>query len=270
MFTTALVGLDGGPGGRDALALAGQLAPRLILAHVHALEPGAAERALALLRGEADRAGLGETIPAVAEVNGWPGDGLRELADRHQAPLVVIGSSRRHGLGRLVHGDDVRATLHAAGTAVAVAPAGWSDAQRPLDRIGVGWTGDPASELALELARSLAGAAPVHVVEAVAVPERTSEMKGADAYAAAWYPGSETDVRAAQQRIDALGLDGGAVAGFGVGVLEDAAADLDLLVIGNADRGPLWRLLLGSAADGLARTLTCPLLVTAPCTADCP
>ncbi len=264
VFPTALVGIDGGPGGRDALTLARQLAGSTVLAHLHQLDRDAPAQALALLRAEAERAGLHGDEVALAELNGWPGDGLRELAARRETPLIVVGSSRRRGLGRLVHGDDVRATLRAAETAVAVAPAGWSDGARPLRRIGVGWTGDPASEAALSLATSLADGAPVRAVEAVVLPTPTPGMRGLDAVAAAWYPGTQEDVERAQERLDARGLDGRATAGFGVPVLEDFAQELDLLVIGHVPRGVLFRWLVGSTADGLVRTLSCPLLVAAP------
>jgi nucleotide-binding universal stress UspA family protein len=223
VFPAALVGIDGGPGGRDALALARQLAATTILAHLHPLERGAPARALALLRAEAARAGLDPDAVTLDELNGWPGDGLRVLAARHATPLVVVGSSRNRGLGRLVHGDDVRATLHLAETAVAVAPAGWSEASRTLRRIGVGSTGDPASKEALAIARRLAGDAPVRVTE----PDRDGETPG-------------------------------------VPELEAFSSDLDLLVIGHVPQGLLFRLLVGSTADGLVRSLACPLLVTAP------
>lgn len=87
MSTTAVIGIDGGPGGRDALALGHQLASRVV----------------------------------AVETGGDVGDGLRDLAEQHHADLVVVGSSRRRGLGRLVMGDDVRTTLHASQVPVAVA-----------------------------------------------------------------------------------------------------------------------------------------------------
>ena len=54
------------------------------------------------------------------------GRGLHELAELIGADLLVIGSSRRGLLGRVLIGDDTRAALNGAPCAVAIAPAGYS------------------------------------------------------------------------------------------------------------------------------------------------
>jgi nucleotide-binding universal stress UspA family protein len=73
-----------------------------------------------------------------------------------EADLLVVGSSRRGLLGRVLIGDDTRAALNGAPCAIAIAPAGYSREPTPMSEIGVGYNGSPESEHALELARLLA------------------------------------------------------------------------------------------------------------------
>ena len=138
MFNNVIVGIDDDEGGRDAIALAKLLAAgggRLTLAQVYPgdsavsrrsspdYEAAQHERIRALL--EARRAEAG--VDAELRWYGSPsvGRGLHELAEPAGADLLVIGSSRRGLLGRVLIGDDTRAALNGAPCAVAIAPAGY-------------------------------------------------------------------------------------------------------------------------------------------------
>lgn len=136
MFKNVLVGIDSQVGGRDALALAKQLAAvdgRLTLAHVYPGDPRLRrepmlhyqqmerEKALKLLTEARDKGGV------VAELRyeeaSSPARGLHRLAEAIDADLLVVGSSRHGPLGRLLLGDDACGALNGAPCAVAVAPA---------------------------------------------------------------------------------------------------------------------------------------------------
>jgi nucleotide-binding universal stress UspA family protein len=136
MFDNVLVGVDGRQGGRDAIALAKTLASpaaRLTLAHVYGGHSAGGR--LSALAMPLDLEAAEELLArAASDVGGQPqtaliyessvGRGLHELAEQRGADLLVVGSSRRALLGRVLMGDDARAALNGAPCALAVAPRG--------------------------------------------------------------------------------------------------------------------------------------------------
>src|SRR5579862_1598848 len=169
MFKNVIVGVDGGEGGRDALALAKLLRSEdgaLTLVYVYhgdthpwrgsspAYDLAESERASELLAQALAEAG----VAAQTRSHGAPtvGHGLHELAEATGADLLVIGSSPRGLLHRVLVGDDTHAALNGAPCAVAVAPAGFREHPVAMREIGVGYDGSPESEHALAVARKLA------------------------------------------------------------------------------------------------------------------
>ena len=283
MFGKAIVGVDESSGGRDAIALAQQLvAPdgQLTLAHVvststweplasraasaarERTKPAEQDRAEEMLRTARDQAGSASGRSAISTKVVWSprvGRGLHELADIEDADLLVLGSSRRGMLGRVLVGDHTRAALNGAPCAIAVAPAGYCDHFGALRRIGVGYDGSLESEKALEVARRLAAArhAELSACTAVTVPLPTigpGPLPLSDMI--------EHLLRNARERIAELGgLE--PLAGYGppVEVLANYSASVDLLVVGSRSYGPIGRLVHGSTSDELARTARCALLM---------
>jgi nucleotide-binding universal stress UspA family protein len=125
-----------------------------------------------------------------------------------------------------------------------------------MREVGVGYDGSSESEHALGVARTLAAefGSKLSAFEAVSIP--------AYVYLAV-DPGSIDDiVRTRRARIAAIGgVEPHAAYGDPVEELTLYSASLDLLVVGSRSYGPLGRLVLGSAAQHLARTARCPLLV---------
>src|SRR5579862_2217531 len=193
MFNKVIVGIDGQDGGHDALALARLLLAaggQLTLAYVypgdpfvwrggnpayHAVEADDAKAVLELTRREAD-------VDAQLRYVGDPnvGRGLHVLAEDVGADLLVVGSSRRGLMSRVMMGDDTRAALNGAPCAVAVAPAGYAAEPKAMREIGVGYNGSPESEHALRVARELAAEhrATVSAFEAVSVPTWMAQASG--------------------------------------------------------------------------------------------
>lgn len=272
MFKNVIVGVDGREGGRDAIALARILlahdAP-LTLAYVYHGDPhvwrgssppyeaAEEERARELLEQAREEAG-GE---AQLRMHGSPsaGRGLHELAEAAGADLLVIGSSRRGLLGRVLLGDDTHAALNGAPCAVAIAPAGYGNEPASMREIGLGYNGSPESEHALEVARKLAQehGAKLSAFEAVSLP----------AYLFTGGPAPvdlsiEDAVQDARSRITGLGdIEAHAAYGRPSEELAVYSASLDLLIVGSRDYGPVGRLVHGSTSQQLARTARCPLLV---------
>ncbi|HUN79323.1 MAG TPA: universal stress protein [Solirubrobacteraceae bacterium] len=273
MFKNVLVGVDGRPGGRDAVALAARLlapAGGLTLAHVHSgeLRPAHAatprmvgeerDASRELLERERDAAGVDAELVSV--VSFTPGRGLHEQAEQRDADLLVVGSCGRGLLGRAMAGDDTRAALNGAPCAVAIAARGYAESQAPLARIGVGYDGSPESEAALATAEALAAPthAAVHALQVVSIPTYS--------YTGIMPPaiGESIDIllHDAEERMRKLqGAHGRAVYGLTGEELAAFGDELDLLVVGSRSYGPVKRLVLGSTSHYLQRHARCSLLV---------
>lgn len=262
MFKNLLVGVDGRPNGRDAIALAGRLiAPdgKLTLAHVHSGET-AEELAECeeLLEQERIRADVtGELLSVIGES---PGRGLHQTAEELGADLLVVGSCRHGAFGRVMLGDDTRSALNGAPCAVAIASRGYAENLKPLARVGVGYNFSPESRAALEVARRLAAPtrASVYALEVLAIT--TYAYNGLVPI----LMGEDMDARLkeANERLKELrGVQGRAVCGLTGEELAAFGDEVDILVIGSRGYGPIRRLVLGSTSDYLERRARCSLLV---------
>jgi len=259
MFENVLVGVDGRPTGRDAIALARRLVdPDGVLTLTHGYFAQSPEEAEALLEDERRAAGVdAQLLTFCAET---PGRGLHLQAEREQADLLVVGSCSRGAFGRATLGDDTRAALNGGPCAVAVAPRGYALHARPIRRVGVAYNATPESVNALAVARGLAAAnrASVSVLQVVTMPSM--------AYAGFVAPGlGETidmmleDARAGLDQLS--GVETRAVYGLAGEELAAFGDEVDVLVIGSRGYGPIRRLMVGSTCDYLERRGRCPLLV---------
>ncbi len=271
MFKNVLVGVDGRPTGRDAIALAARLVDpegKLTLAHVHNDVPnpfyvappgmieGERKASHELLERERAEAEVSADLISVAALS--PGAGLHEQAEEMQADLLVVGSCSRGALGRVMVGDDTRAALNGAPCSVAVAARGYADHPTPFAKIGVGYNDSPESAAALAMAREVAQPtrASIHVLQVVPI---ASYAYGG---AVPMGPVVEEILEDANKNLAELpdvqaravsGLTGEELAGF--------SDQVDLLVVGSRGYGPLKRLVLGSTTMFLERHGRSSLLV---------
>lgn len=273
MFKNVLVGVDGGPNGRDAIALASRLTDTdgtVTLAHVHAGElrpshaitPGlvSAEREGSTKLLEDARSAAGNDVELISITAMSPGRGLHQQAEDQGADLLVVGSCSHGAFGRAMLGDDTRAALNGAPCAVAVASLGYAASDKPIADIGVGYNGSPESNAALAFAQRLAAptGATVHAREIVSIPTV--------AYTGLMPPllGDSIDqlIGEATGRMRAIpDVDGSAVYGLTGEELAAFGEEMDVLVVGSRGYGPVKRLVLGSTCDYLERHARCSLLV---------
>ena len=273
MFENVLVGVDGSPNGRDAIALAESLTGaggKITLAHVyvdglhplHAVTPGLVEEERAasaeLLQRERTAAKVQAELLSV--VGAAPGAALHRQAEEEDADLLVVGSCSRGPLGRVMIGDDTRQALNGAPCAVAIASKGYAEDPKPIARIGVGYNDSAESRAALEVARRVAAAsdAAIRALEVVSIPTY--------AYTGLMPPtigeGLDVVLEEANKRLRLLeGVQGSAVYGLTGEELAALGDDVDLLVVGSRSYGPWRRLVLGSTSDYLERHARCSLLV---------
>jgi nucleotide-binding universal stress UspA family protein len=274
MFENVIVGVDGRPTGRDAIELARHLVSpegklTLVNVHsdelspVHAITPGltAGERETSheLLRRERAEADLDAEVELVSFVALSPGRGLHDLAEERGANLLVVGSSGRGVIGRAMLGDDTRAALNGAPCAVAIATRSYALHPLPLASIGVGYDGSPESEAALAAARRVAAQqrAKLTALEVVSIPAYSFTGLTPPALGDT----IETLVKEAKERLRALeGVEGRAVYGLPGEELAAFSGEVNLLVVGSRNYGPLRRLVVGSTSDYLERHARCSLL----------
>jgi nucleotide-binding universal stress UspA family protein len=276
MFSTIVVGLDGRPHDREALALARALADdgaTIIAAGVAAVDEtirgGNGRRfdaeLLEAIDAKVDRAiEPYDDLEGVVTTASSVGRGLRELALGARAELIVTGSSRRGTLGRIFAGDQVRDILRHAPCPVAVAPVGFQHTGGPLTRIGVGHDGSAEADGALRLAIGLkardgATVDIVEVVEPYPLAPPTGEPIGTTLVA---------DVHRARANLDRIvaetGLPGRIITGSAAHELARLGRSVDLIAVGLHHRGLLDRLLVGSTAHALLREQAAPVLVVPP------
>jgi nucleotide-binding universal stress UspA family protein len=275
MFKNVLVGVDGRPNGRDAVALAARLTDpegKLTLVHVHngelrplqAITPGLLAEQSAdsskLLEEERAAADVDVETELVSVVAMSPGRGLHQQAEERGADLVVVGSCSHGAFGRVMLGDDTRAALNGAPCAVAIAAHGYAEHPTPLAKLGVGYDGSPESTAALALAKELAAPtrAPVQALEVVSIPSYAFT----GLVPAALGESINLMLTEASARMKALpGVEGRAAYGLTGEELAAFGDDVDLLVVGSRNYGPMRRLVVGSTSDYLERHARCSLLV---------
>jgi nucleotide-binding universal stress UspA family protein len=270
MHSNVLIGVDHHDGGRDAVALARQWFARgaeLTIAHISTDDPhlyrgasaeyASSERELGLVRLEAarDEAGLQAGIR-------WCGAfsvarGLHELCAEIGADLLVIGSSRRGRLGRVLLGDDAREALDGAPCSVAIAPVGYRDESHRTREVGVGYDASQESRDALRVGRHLATA---HHLKLTTLEVVHTPREGLEGRLAPDHARIDDAVITDHERAAGIGeIEARALHGNPVEELTRFSATVDLLVIGAHHHASIRR----SMAGRLAREAHCPLLVVA-------
>jgi nucleotide-binding universal stress UspA family protein len=283
MFQTIAIGFDDSASAHDAVALALTIASddaRFVVvcayptggltARVVPPEHGAIGADDAATRLDAARVLLDDRpgVEYVAQGASSAAAALHAVATANAADLIVVGSSNRGPIGRIVPGTTAAQVLHAAPCAVAIAPTGLRNAAAVRMRtIGVGFDGEPESRRALASAAQIARErhGQLHVI---AVMQPVTQTFG---WAGAWmYPEFRDDAIADTRKEIAAALEAledapdaveQIVDGMPATELLRASERLDLLVLGSRSFGPVGRLLVGSVAARVAGSCGCSLLV---------
>ncbi len=298
MFEQILVGCDHGPGTHDALRLASELAglsSTSTLTLVHAYVPRAGRWGRRGRQEELNDALHGEGMRLLESLQGLlpdafhervellslpvssPAFALHDLAEGRGADLIVIGPAQHGPVGRLVLGSESTGILHGAPCPVAIPArteghAHEADATRAIGPLGVAYDGSPVADAAAELAGRLAVALdrPLQVI-GVAEPITPVVLQNFEGPTS--IPLLPPDPQAIEEevmtlldeRVAALPSGGSAEAvallGDPVDQLAERSAELNLLVIGSRDYGPVQHILLGSVSRGVLDRARCPVLV---------
>jgi nucleotide-binding universal stress UspA family protein len=274
-----VVGVDGRKRSKDALALAARLAERtggdLLLVHAHGygpLEKIIGDDGYRALVRTAFNASFYQVKEIVGEhharelraiPDASPAAGLERIAQSEGAQAIVVGPSRRTGLGRFRPGSVSERLLSGATVPVAVAPAGYSRRER-LTRVVCAFDGSPESRLALNWAEELtrlSGADltvySVHSAPAFGRVGAGGAFSG-DSVSKALRSELERQQREALIGRSARGL---IMSGDPARTLARATKNSDLLVMGSRGYGPVRAALLGGVSQYVIRHASCPVVI---------
>jgi len=284
MFSKVIVGFDGSEQARDALALGAALTARdgeLIVCCVHRLKALSARvdpAAPHLDREEAE-----QCIEEASQLLDGPltvrplllsGVGaamvLRHTAEQQHADLLVLGSSHRGTVGRVLVGSVTEETLHGAPCPVAVAPVGLNRSLKDprIANIAVAYDDAVQAGGALRFAGALAAETGAHLQVIVIANTATPRVLGSTA-GLAYSATIESRVQMAADGVAAaiaslpgeLTVSSDVRKGLPPEEILRRSHGVDLLVLGSHGRGPLGRVVLGSVSDAVVRAAACPVLV---------
>jgi nucleotide-binding universal stress UspA family protein len=279
-----LVGIDDSAGTEDALAFARRLADatgaRLQLASAYPYEEWPSRVAShefgAFLRDEAqsvlDRraASLGDdAVPTHAIADHSPARALHGLAEHIGAAVIVVGSTHRGVIGRVLPGSTGERLMHGSPCPVAIAPRGYAaQGSAPIGIVGVGYDTSDESEAALRAACRVARSFNAHlrvirVFDATRVgTPALMTFPGWEAYNQDYEQDqSEVLERTVATLPDDVSAEAMFIAGRPGSELATQSQDVDLMIVGSRAYGPMAAVMLGGATHALIRDAACPVVV---------
>jgi nucleotide-binding universal stress UspA family protein len=198
---------------------------------------------------------------------------LHEAAETRDAGLLVVGSSRRSAVGRVLTGSTAERLLHGAPCPVAVVPHGWQRSGG-LNRIAVAYVDSDEGREALRSALALARRTEAKLRAISAIRVTANMLAETETYVAGQSATDLSDVegahrleaeRALRDAITELGagdeVEADAVVADPAQALIDASRQVDLLVCGSRGYGPMRGVLLGSVSRRVVREAHCPVVL---------
>ena len=264
MFNNVLVGVDGRQGGRDAIALAAQLAApgaRMTLAYVDTVHAtvGAERDSDSHKMLSDERAGAAIDAKILALHGSSVAQVLHELTARRHHDLLVVGACHRGAIGRRVAADHTIQSLKDARCAVAIAPPGHTS-RSGISRVGVGWDGSPEAAQALQASRAIAASTGATIEPLLVLPRQS--LPYGEPIQHRWSDVAKQLTPEDLARLDGLDeLDGQVSYGSPGEQLSGFSEKVDLLILGSRNSGPVGRLFTGSTSNYVAHRAHCPLLV---------
>jgi nucleotide-binding universal stress UspA family protein len=213
-----------------------------------------------------------EVADAQVVASNSPARELQRISEEEGVGLIVVGSTHRGRVGRVVPGAVGERLLNGSACPVAVAPLGYAEREgRELRRIGVAFDGSEEARRALDSAVDLAGRSQADL-RVITVHQPVTF--GSESLYAGPLPVSsvneqleadarETMTKAVDQVRSAVSAEGDFAVGDPAETLAQKSADVDLLVTGSRGYGPLNAVLLGGTTHRLVSAAACPVLVIA-------
>jgi nucleotide-binding universal stress UspA family protein len=279
-----VVGHDGSDRGADALAFAAMYARavggRLVVAGWYREEypvfPGspALEEDLRRLTLEPleriQTSLLGVPVELRAVRGRSPADALHRLSEEAGAELVVVGSTRRGRIGRVLPGSTGERLLQESPCAVAIVPLGFApEPKHDLELVAAAFEPTVEGRRAVDVAAAIAQATGAGLL-VLTVVEPVAGIYGVGLDTSVFESIQEDAEERARQNIDeqiaALPADVRVETSILHGsatpkLLEALHGGVDLLVMGSRAYGPIGRALVGTVSGSVVRQATCPVVI---------
>jgi nucleotide-binding universal stress UspA family protein len=198
---------------------------------------------------------------------------LHEAAEELGAALLVVGSTERGRMGRVLPGSTAQRLMHGAPCPIAVVPRGWQRSDG-LRTIGAGYVdtaeGHDALGNAIVLARH--SGAKLRVLRAASGRGLNESYGGGDALtpavryeeiAGAILLSTEQAIEAATSDVGDLEIEPDVSIADPAEFLIAASGQLDLLICGSRGYGPAQAVLLGGVTRRVVSEARCPVIVLA-------
>ena len=188
--------------------------------------------------------------------------GLHRAMDEETSGLVVLGSTGRGAVGRVLPGSTAERVVHGAPCPVAVVPRGYTAPEGGLRTIAVGFADSDEGRAALRVAAAVARArgARLRVVTALRHgPVQTYSVRdeaGRELLAA----GEALD-RACAELAEGTECETEVAHGDAAEALVGVSQSADLVVVGSRAYGPLRAVALGGVSRRVMAEAHCPVLV---------
>ncbi len=284
-MSKVVVGFDASEQSDDALALGQALAgvygaelhvaivlPRTRIPFERAIAGGQVSAQLEERLYESAERRLGEAEFIRASLDGEVGGrsaarALYEYAEDQDADLLVVGSSHRGKVGRILPGSVGESLLRGAPCEVAVAPRGFARHEHAgFHLVGIAYDGSEEADLALKQAQRISSSLDADLRVITVVPTLVTVQMQA-ALAGELLEDLREEFRGVLERgLSELDQKTEAKAVLREGdpakVLAEQGIELDLLVMGSRGYGPVRGALLGAISSAVMRTAPCPVLIT--------
>ena len=198
---------------------------------------------------------------------------LHEAAEEFGAALLVVGSTERGRMGRVLPGSTAQRLMHGAPCPITVVPRGWQRSDG-LRTIGVGYVdtaeGHDALNDAIVLARR--SGAKLRVLSAASGRGLNESYGGGDPLtpavrydeiAGAILLSTEQAIEATTRGVRDLEIEPDVSIADPADFLIAASGQLDLLICGSRGYGPAQAVLLGGVSRRVVSEAHCPVIVLA-------
>jgi nucleotide-binding universal stress UspA family protein len=204
-----------------------------------------------------------------------PAHAITSAVEELQPGLVVIGSTGRGRLGRVLAGSTAERVIHGCTAPVAVVPHGHEMPGAGLRTVGAAFQPTEEGRAAMRVAADLARATGAGLLAIMVLDPKHAEDQAPGLLAGTTHDQSLSENRHTRDRLTAQDALGAAIAELAQGVetepdvlyqdavegLDAASQRVDLLVIGPRAYGPRHTVMLGGVSHKLLSTAACPVLV---------
>ena len=233
-----------------------------------------ADSSPALQQVEAELTALGVPVECRTLAGASAAKALHEAAEAMDAGLLVVGSSKRSPLGRVLAGASTGERLiHGAPCPVAVVPRDWRQ-EGKLAAVGVAYVDSEEGREALHSGAAVARRAGA-ALRAFTVVEPRFGMhleteapmaghpvgKGFETVLGEHRTHAEGELRRVVEALDGVDAQADGLIGDPAEVLIDVSEELGVLVCGSRGYGPPLTVLLGSVSRRVTQGAHCPVIV---------